>query len=75
MTFKQFYELEKSRPTPAQSFINEICEITGRREITVRLWLSGTQVPDYKTLVTLSEHFKTPIDELFAHNSNDHDEH
>ena len=45
-TFKALYEEQKKKPTAAQLFVSEVATLTKRSEATVRMWLSGQQVPD-----------------------------
>ena len=40
-TFKQLYEDEKNKATPAQSFIATVADITHRSTNTVKMWLVG----------------------------------
>lgn len=65
MTFKEIYNLEKTKLTPCQNFIKEVAEVTRKSESTVRTWISGAVVPDELTKKVLSDHFGIPEDELF----------
>lgn len=69
MTFKEVYTNEKrrrvERPTPAQMFITNIAQKTKVSEVTVRLWLSGTQKPSKLAKEVISDYLKRPINELF----------
>ena len=64
-TFKELYEEAKKMPTPAQAFISEIAELTHRSELTVRMWLSGQQVPDELVQATIANKYNVSIDSLF----------
>ncbi len=65
MTLKEIYQEEKSKPTPAQIFINWIAEVTCRETSTVRQWLSGTQLPNAKAKERISAALKVPVEILF----------
>jgi len=45
-TFKQLYDEEKNKATPAQEFIANVAKITHRSKNTVKMWLVGRQSPD-----------------------------
>lgn len=64
-TFKELYEEAKKMPTPAQAFISEIAELTHRSEFTVRMWLSGQQVPDELVQAVIAKRYDVNIDGLF----------
>ena len=64
-TLKEIYEEQKKLPTPANAFVSKLCEVTHRREITVRGWLSGKYRPDINTQIVLAMHFNTDVDTLF----------
>ena len=64
-TFKELYEEAKKMPTPAQGFVNEIAELTHRSELTVRMWLSGRQIPDELAQATIAKRYDVSIDSLF----------
>lgn len=46
-TFRNLYEDEKKKPTAAQLFVSRVATLTKRSEVTVRMWISGQQVPDH----------------------------
>lgn len=46
MTFRELYDRELRRPTPAADFVERVAEATKRKQNTVRMWLSGRQKPD-----------------------------
>lgn len=63
--FMELYERAKREPTPAQRFITEVAVLTRRSEVTVRAWISGTQVPDALVCKTIGEHFGINPERLF----------
>ena len=64
-TFKALYEEQKKKPTAAQVFVSEVATLTKRSEATVRMWLSGQQVPDELAQTMISEKYNVSIDSLF----------
>jgi len=64
-TFIELYNEAKSQPTPAQKFISEVAAITHRSEVTVRMWLTGVQVPDELVKATIAEKFGVSAEGLF----------
>lgn len=64
-TFKDLYEEELKKPTPAKRFVAEVAELTKRSEITVRMWLSGKQSPDELAKATIAAKFGVNADGLF----------
>lgn len=68
MTFKDLYLREKEKPTPAQSFIEDIAELTKRSANTVRMWLQGKQVPDALAQSLIAEKFDIDVSTLFPEN-------
>lgn len=64
-TFAELYEERKSKPTPAQEFVSEVARITHRSEITVRMWLSGQQIPDTLVQSVIADHFGVDMAGLF----------
>lgn len=65
MTFKDLYLQEKEKPTPAQSFLEEIAELTKRSVNTVRMWIQGKQTPDKLAQSRIAEHYNIEISSLF----------
>lgn len=61
MTFKDLYLREKEKPTPAQSFIEDIAELTKRSANTVRMWLQGKQTPDALAQSLIAEKFDIDV--------------
>ena len=68
MTFKDLYLREKEKPTPAQSFIEDIAELTKRSANTVRMWLQGKQTPDALAQSLIAEKFDIYVSTLFPEN-------
>lgn len=68
MTFKDLYLREKEKPTPAQSFIEDIAELTKRSANTVRMWLQGKQTPDALAQSLIAEKFDIDVSILFPEN-------
>ena len=64
-TFFDLYNEQKSKPTPAQEFISEVARITKRTTTTVRMWLSGQQIPDALAQSIIAEHFGVSVTSLF----------
>lgn len=64
-TFRELYEEAKQKPTPAQVFVSEIAELTHRSELTVRMWLSGQQIPDELVQAVIAQKFDVCADTLF----------
>lgn len=65
MTLKEFYLIEKEKPTPAQILVRKIADATCREETTVRQWLSGIQLPNMKARERIADIIGLPADELF----------
>lgn len=70
-SFKELYFEKKNLPTPAQAFLEDVALATNRSITTVRMWISGTQVPDNKTLKILANKFDTEPHLLFPSNENE----
>lgn len=64
-TFKELYEDELRKPTAAQKFVSEVSELTHRSEVTVRMWLSGRQVPDELAQTIIAQKFNVDVKSLF----------
>lgn len=64
-SLKMLYEEQKNKPTAAQLFISEIATLTHRSENTVRMWLSGRQVPDELAKSIIAEKFQVSVNSLF----------
>ena len=64
-TFKALYEEQKKIPTAAQIFVAEVAALTKRSEATVRMWLSGQQIPDELVQTIIAKKFNVCINSLF----------
>lgn len=64
-TFKELYDEELRKPTAAQKFVSEVSELTHRSEVTVRMWLSGRQVPDELAQTIIAKKFNVNVKSLF----------
>lgn len=73
LSFVEMYQEAKSKPTPGEAFIDEVCELTLRSKSTVTKWVLGFSEPDANIKRQLSKHFKTPVKVLFpkSHGSSD----
>lgn len=67
-TFRQLYEEEKSKATPAQSFIATVAEITHRSTNTVKMWLIGRQTPDDLAKSIIAKAYNCKAETLFPEN-------
>lgn len=65
MTLKEIYQEEKTKPTPAQAFIQKLADATCREAATVRMWLSGIQTPNAKTKERIAAVLNLPVHTLF----------
>lgn len=64
-TFKELYEEEKKKPTAAQVFISEVAKLTKRSEMTVRMWVAGTQTPDELAKSVIAQRYGVDANGLF----------
>ena len=64
-TFRNIYEDEKKKPTAAQLFVSRVATLTKRSETTVRMWISGQQVPDELAKSVIAQEFGADINSLF----------
>ena len=64
-SFRDLYEEEKKKPTSAQIFVSDVAKLTKRSEATVRLWISGRQVPDELAQSLIAEKFNVDAETLF----------
>ena len=69
-TFKQLYEAEKSKKTPAQQFIADVAKLTHKTETTVKMWIMGRQVPDELTQSIIAQQYDVDATTLFTKVSN-----
>lgn len=65
ITFRDLYAEFRDQPTPAQSFIAEVAEITRRKINTVIAWTKGQQIPDRLAQEQIAAHFGVDIETLF----------
>lgn len=45
-SFKELYQEELHKPTPANAWIERVAKVSRRSPMTVRMWLNGKQYPD-----------------------------
>lgn len=64
-TFKEIYESIKDNETPKMRFRRHVAEITGKKEQTIKQWLSGTQVPSQESIGKIAEYFNVDPSGLF----------
>ena len=64
-SFRDLYEEEKKKPTSAQIFVSDVAKLTKRSEATVRMWISGRQVPDELAQSLIAEKFNVDAETLF----------
>lgn len=64
-TFKELYEAEKKKPTPAKAFIQEVAKICCVDEGTVRIWLNGQRTPSELCKKVIAERFDVEAQALF----------
>lgn len=72
-SFLELYREKKQQKSPAQEFVSEVARITHRTETTVRMWLSGQQVPESLVCNIIAEHFSVDAESLFPINKQDHE--
>lgn len=68
VSFSEMYNERKrllKERTPAQIFIDEVATLTKRSPVTIRMWLSGKQVPDLCTQTVIAQHFNVEPSGLF----------
>ena len=65
MTFKELYEKELHKPTPAADFVRRVAEATSRQENTVRMWLAGRQQPDALAKKVIADMLGADAESLF----------
>ena len=64
-TFRELYDAELKKPTPAAKFISDVAAVTCRKENTVRMWLAGRQFPDQLTRKQIASAFGVDAESLF----------
>lgn len=65
ITFRDLYLEHRDKPTPLDTFVNEVARITESSPNTVRQWRVGTQTPERIKQRQIAEHFGVDIDSLF----------
>lgn len=68
-SFKECYE-EVSTMSPKKMWIQRIAQVTHRSEATVRMWLSGRQVPEELIQEIISKELGVPVEGLFPKEEN-----
>lgn len=63
-SFKECYE-EVSTMSPKKMWIQRIAQVTHRSEATVRMWLSGRQVPEVLIQEIIANELGVPVEGLF----------
>lgn len=63
--FWQVYADKVRQSNPAQDFIREVAEVSGRSEWSVRRWIYSGQVPDHAARKLIAEHFGVDEIEFF----------
>ena len=64
-SFIELYQEAKRKPTPAQSFIEEIATLTHRSHNTVKMWTMGKQVPDELAQSLIAKKYDVDMTTLF----------
>ncbi len=57
--------MKKKKPTAAQLFVSRVATLTKRSEVTVRMWISGQQVPDELAKSVIAQEFGADVNSLF----------
>lgn len=70
LTFREFYERELHKPTPAADFVARVAKATKRQQNTVRMWLAGRQRPDELARAKIAELLQADPDGLFPEQEN-----
>lgn len=64
-TFSELYSELDGAETPKQRFRREVAEATGKKEQTVKQWLSGSQIPTKETIEMIADLLDADPDYLF----------
>lgn len=64
-TFSELYAELDGAETPKQRFRREVAEATGKKEQTVKQWLSGSQIPTRETIEMIADLLDADPDYLF----------
>ena len=65
ITFKQLYDELPKVVSPKREFVRTVAELTHKKEVSVKMWLSGYHVPDDLTVHTIAEHVGVDPSGLF----------
>lgn len=63
--FAEFYAELDGAETPKQRFRREVGEATGKKDQTVKQWLSGSQIPTRETIEMIADLLDADPDYLF----------
>ena len=63
-SFKECYK-EISTMSPKKMWIQRIAQVTRRSEATVRMWISGRQVPEELIQEIIAKELGVPVEGLF----------
>lgn len=63
--FTELYAELDGAETPKQRFRREVAEATGKKDQTVKQWLSGSQIPTRETIEKIAELLDADPDFLF----------
>lgn len=63
-TFKECYD-EVSTMSPKKMWIQRIAKVTRRSETTVRMWISGRQIPEPLIQEIIAKELNVPVEGLF----------
>lgn len=72
-TFSELYAELDGAETPKQRFRREVAEATGKKEQTVKQWLSGSQIPTRETIGLIADFLDADPDYLFRDRKEDAD--
>lgn len=64
-TFSELYSELDGAETPKQRFRREVAEATGKKEQTIKQWLSGSQIPTRETIEMIADLLDADPDYLF----------
>lgn len=68
VTFTEYYKSLPERQAvkaPKTAFIEKIAKLTKKSPKTVRMWISGAQMPDELTQSVIEEEMQIPATQLF----------
>lgn len=67
INLKDLYNSVPKQVTPKKAFRLALCALTGKKEQTVKGWLSGTQVPKREYVELIAAEYNVDPDTLFSH--------